>query len=292
MGKPKYPDPPDYAAANREAIMADIETLPIRKEIEAAASLGLSGSYVDPDTGEERAYDFSGFSDVDQQRELLDFAKESAAELAQTELDIRREFGSQYVEQSLAELEQSDPIGFEIRKQLGEEALKELGLGYDLGDELTNQIQQGVRGAQAARGNLFGSAPVAEEAFAIGDAAVRLRQQRLGNAASFLQGVTPVAQFSQISGAQAGANPFNPMMPQQGIGLNPNAGAQGTQFALGRYQQQSNNATNAAAGGIGQTLLGAVGGVAFSGLTGGLGGALTGAGFQQGAGEALGGMFR
>lgn len=164
-----------------------------------------------------------------------------------------------------------------------------LGLGYDLGDDLTDQIQQGVRGAQAARGNLFGSAPVSEEAFAIGDAAVRLRQQRLGNAASFLQGVTPVAQFSQISGAQAGANPFNPMMPQQGVGINPNAGAQGTQFALGSYQQQSNNATNAAAGGIGQTLLGAVGGIAFTGLTGGAGGMLTGAGFNQGAGKALGG---
>jgi hypothetical protein len=34
------PNAPDYAAANREGVMADIETLPIRRQIEAAARMG------------------------------------------------------------------------------------------------------------------------------------------------------------------------------------------------------------------------------------------------------------
>ena len=39
-GGPDAPETPDYAAANREGIFTDIETLEVRKKIEAAAKLG------------------------------------------------------------------------------------------------------------------------------------------------------------------------------------------------------------------------------------------------------------
>jgi hypothetical protein len=291
MSSPKTPPPPDYAAANREGIEADIETLPVRKLIEAAARMGTRATYTDPD-GNEKTVDFTGFGDIDQTRQQLEFLAESADTLAEAQISTQEKFGERFIAQRMKELEQSDPLGTKVRKMLGEEAIKDLEAGYGLGDELRSQVEQSVRGAQAARGNILGSAAGQAEAFALGDAAIRLRQQRLANAASFLSGVTPVAQFGAISGAQQGAAAFNPMGIQQGIGINPNAGQLGTQFAMNSYQQQSQNAIAKAQNNPWNTVLGAVGGVAMSGLTGGLGGMMAGSGssFISGFGKGIGGQ--
>ena len=92
-----------------------------------------------------------------------------------------------------------------------------------------------------------------------------MRQQRLANAASFLSGTTPVSQFGQISGAQGGASPFNPVGIQSGLTLNPNAGAQGQQFAMNTFNQQMNYAANQQP--IGYQLLGLGTGVAAGKIT-------------------------
>lgn len=291
FSKPKTPDPPDYAKANRAAILADIETLPTRKLVEAAARLGTTATYTDS-KGNEKTVDFTGFGDIDQTRQQLEFMVESADTLAEAQISTQEKFGERFITQRMKELELSDPMGTKVRKMLGKEAVKDLEAGYGLGDELRNQVEQNVRGAQAARGNILGDAAGQAEAFALGDAAIRLRQQRLANAASFLSGVTPVAQFGAISGAQQGAAAFNPMGIQQGIGLNPNAGQMGAQFAMNSYQQQSQNAIASAQMNPWNTVLGAVGGTAFSGLSGGVGNMLTGGagGFKGGFGNALGGM--
>lgn len=47
-GSPEAPTPPDYAAANREGIYADIETLPLRRLIESASSGGRKIQYQTP----------------------------------------------------------------------------------------------------------------------------------------------------------------------------------------------------------------------------------------------------
>lgn len=290
MSSPDPPAPPDYAAANREAILADIETLPLRKKIESAARMGGSVTYTDPDGVEQHA-DFSGFGDIDQSRQQLDFLGESARKIAESQLSIQEEFGDQFVDQRLKELERSDPIGAEVRRKLGQEAIKDLDAGFGMGDDLRNQVVQQVRGSQAARGNILGNAAGQAEAFAVGDAAIRLRQQRLANASSFLSGVTPVAQFGSISGAQNGAAGFNPVGIQNGMAQNQNAGQMGTNFAMSSYQQQSQNAFNSASMNPMNTFMGALGGVAFTGLTGGVGGALGGGDstFRSGFANAIGG---
>lgn len=292
MSSPKPPDPPDLAAANEAAVYADVETLPIRKMIESAAALGTSVTYTDPQTGEQKTADFTGFGDIDQSRAQLEFMAESASTIARSQLDVQKEFGEEFIKQRIKELELSDPQGTEIRRMLGEEAKKDLQAGYGLGDELRQEVTQAVRGAQAARGNIMGDANAAAEAFAVGDAAIRLRQQRLANAASFLSGITPVAQFGAISGAQQGAAGFNPMGIQQGVGLNPNSMQIGATFAQQSYQQQSQNAFNSAKMNPWNTVLGAVGGAVTSGVMGGFGNMMTGGagGFTGGFGNAWGGM--
>ena len=185
---------------------------------------------------------------------------ESADKMAETMLNVQQKYGKEFIQQRMEELKAADPTGYEVRQMLGEAAKEDLALGTQLSPEMRNQVEQQERAAQAARGNIYGSAPAAAEAMAVGDAGFRMRQQRLANAASFLSGTTPVSQFGQISGAQGGASPFNPVGIQSGLTLNPNAGAQGQQFAMNTFNQQMNYAANQQP--IGYQLLGLGTGVA------------------------------
>lgn len=103
--QPAAPAPPDYAAANREAVMADLETLPMRRLIEAQARMG---------TGQ-----FEGLGDADIA------AREYAAQLAfapqatQALLDLQRQYGSDFVDLSRAQAQQYDPTGFALREGFG-----------------------------------------------------------------------------------------------------------------------------------------------------------------------------
>jgi len=252
--------------------------------------MGTTATYTDAD-GNTKTVDFGGYGDIDQTRQQLEFLAESADTLAEAQISTQEKFGERFITQRMKELELSDPLGTKVRKMLGEEAVKDLEAGYGLGSELQSQVEQNVRGAQAARGNILGDAAGQAEAFALGDAGIRLRQQRLANAASFLSGVTPVAQFGAISGAQQGAAAFNPMGIQQGMGLNPNAGQMGTQFAMNSYQQQSQNAIAKAQNNPWNTVLGAVGGAVTSGVMGGFGNMMStsSSDFMKGFGNAWGG---
>ena len=236
-GGPDAPETPDYAAANKEGIFTDIETLEVRKKIEAAAKLGTKVTYIDPRTGTEKTADFSGFGDVDQSRGQLAFASESGDAMAKAALDAQKKYGLDYIAQRDKELQAADPVGYALRKKMGEDITAD-GFGTNLSAAQQQQVTQAERGAQAARGNIFGGAPAAAEAMAVGDAGFRMRQQRLANASAFLAGTTPIAQFGQISGAQQGASQFNPQGIQGGTGLNPNAGQMGTNFALSNWQNK------------------------------------------------------
>ena len=198
-------------AATTEGVKHEAALLVLKKRIEAAARMGEKTPYKDPITGEEKEADFTGVGDIDQTRKELDFAKESADSIAQSMLDIRKKYGTEFVKQSLEELELSDPQFRKVRDALGKAALEDVESGYALAPGMREEIQQAERAGQYARGNVFGAAPAAAEAFGVGNAAFRLRQQRLANAASYLSGTTPVAQFGQIAGAQQGAAPFQPM---------------------------------------------------------------------------------
>jgi len=275
------PNPPNIAGANEAGVWADVETLGIRKLVADAARTGKKVTLQVPTfdaegnkkLGEDKkpilrdvTYDFSGYSDADATREDMEFAGEAADFMAKTMLEVQQKYGKDFVKQRIEELKAADPTGYEVRQMLGEAAKEDLARGTELSPELARQVTQQERAAQAARGNIFGSAPAAAEAMSLGDAGFRMRQQRLANAASFLSGTTPVAQFGQISGAQQGASPFNPMGIQAGIGLNPNAGAQGQQFAMNTYNQRMNYAAQQQP--IGMQLLGMGAGMLGQGIGG------------------------
>ena len=104
---------PDMAAANREAVMASIETFPIQRQIEAASRIGTT---VDVpiyekgvDTGRTRSVDFSGTSDIALTKALGQALADLAPIQAQRELDAAKLYGTQFAEQRRAELQALDP---------------------------------------------------------------------------------------------------------------------------------------------------------------------------------------
>ena len=80
----------------------------------------------------------------------------------------------------------TSPEAEALRRQVEGETAAQLALGSRLGAEEQRQYQQYSRGAQAARGNIFGVAPAVEEAITTGAAGEARRQARYGAASQFL----------------------------------------------------------------------------------------------------------
>jgi len=118
---------PDMAAANREAVYAQAQTFPILRQIEAASRTGGKGTYPVYDASGkvvgERPYDFSGISDIDITRETARALASLAPEQTKQQLDLAKQYGTQFAEQRRAELEAVDPR----RYGLYESFLRDIG---------------------------------------------------------------------------------------------------------------------------------------------------------------------
>lgn len=267
------PEAPNMAGANEAGVWADAETLAIKKMINNAAKFGKKIDLRVPTfdgagnkTGfKDVTYDFKGFSDEDSTRADMDFAAESADKMAKTMLDVQKKYGKDYVKQRMEELKAADPTGYEIREMLGDDAKRGLMAGGRLSPEMDKQVEEAEQYAQTSRGNVYGTAAVASEAMSKGYAGLALKQQNLANAASFLSGNTPINQIGALSGAQAGASPFNPVGIQSGLALDPNAGARGESYMMSGYNTRMNYAANQQP--IGAQLLGLATGVATGKIT-------------------------
>ena len=118
---------PDMAAANREAVYAQAQTFPILRQIEAASRTGGKGTYpVYDSSGKvigERPYDFTGISDIDITRETARALASLAPEQTAQQLELAKQYGTQFAEQRRAELQATDPE----RYKLYEGFLKDIG---------------------------------------------------------------------------------------------------------------------------------------------------------------------
>jgi hypothetical protein len=244
---PPAPEAPNYAAANAAAIEADIRSLPARKQVENLAKLGGKGEVEVPKydkdgqlTGYDKInVDFEGKSDVEVAREFAKFQREEADINAANQLALNKKYAAEYVDAAKDQLQKLDPSGYALREELGRTLQSELAAGTGLTSEEERQVTQSVRGAQVARGNIYGGAPIAQEAIARYGAGVQRQQQRMANVQSYL-GLNPIVQQAGgLSALQQGATPFMQTPIPQGVNVNPAAGQVGTQFALGVYGNQT-----------------------------------------------------
>jgi len=74
----------------------------------------------------------------------------------------------------------------DLRNTIEQEALNQLRLGSTLGAEERRGYEQAIRGAQTARGNIFGLGPAVQEAAQIGAAGEQRKLARYGAAQQFL----------------------------------------------------------------------------------------------------------
>ena len=124
---------PDIAAANREAVMASIETFPLQREIEAASRIGAKVRvpiYKDgKETGQFREVDFKDVSDIAQTKAIGQALADLAPVQAQRELEAAQKYGTQFAQQRRAELQALDPerYGTATEPGLYAQFLKDIG---------------------------------------------------------------------------------------------------------------------------------------------------------------------
>lgn len=240
-------------------------------------------------------------------RDQLKFAPLLAAGQLQTDQQIApqeaqllaqtyAEAAPQIANTNMSILGKIDPESINARKLYGADVTRDLGQETQLGPDLENQIQNQIRGAETARGNIQGNAPVSAEGAFKGQAALNLYQQRLGNVDAFLRAPTPEDHFGSLLGAgaapvaqlassqieptsslyspelglQLGQNDYSSNLNQWSSMYNPGAGAGGSNPWMGALSGAGAGAgTGAAIGtaiypGIG-TLIGAGVGAAAGG---------------------------
>ena len=153
MGKssPKAPAPPDYAAANREGIYADIETLPIRRLIDYATRAGTAVTYNDPSTGKPITADFTGKGDIDLAKLASTTMGETALQEAGNQLAVQRQYGSQFQDEALKALERQDPAGFAARKELASGLRNEYSTGADPRESDTSRLLRDAAVSESLR---------------------------------------------------------------------------------------------------------------------------------------------
>jgi hypothetical protein len=80
----------------------------------------------------------------------------------------------------------TDPATEALRRDIQDKITAQVALGSQLSADERRQYEQAARGAQTARGNIFGIAPAVEEAVTTGLAGEARLKERLGAASSFL----------------------------------------------------------------------------------------------------------
>lgn len=218
---PDMPATPDPSVSYLQGKQAELENYPLTRQIQAAAQ---NGGKV---TVGGKTYDFSGLSESDFQRQY-------AMAMAGSQLELQKEFGSQYIDQRNKELQQADPEGYASRNQLFDLINRDLGAGQDdtksrqLQDQILADLQKGgtldsqaqanvlnqVRGGQVANGSFLGNAATAQEARGLTSASENQLASRQQAALQFLtSGATP-EDIQYRSNQQGNANLANFMSGQ------------------------------------------------------------------------------
>jgi hypothetical protein len=132
-----------------------------------------------------------GLKEITSFRSFAQLPEERAAQqLYQIDPDSYRtavSLGRQYRDMATQPLgPTTTPETEQLRRTIEEEAINQLQLGSTIGAEERRGYEQAIRGAQTARGNIFGLGPAVQEAAQIGAAGEQRKLARFGAAQQFL----------------------------------------------------------------------------------------------------------
>lgn len=170
------------------------------------------------------------------------------------------------VQQTLDLEKQFDPNRTAIRDAQSAAILGDLsGDTYGLPPGLARETEQSIRGAQAARGNSYGNAPISAEALYKGKTAYDIHNRSIANAGTLLS--TPsISTPDRSSQYTVGAGQGSLSLGQLGV----NFGQQAYQNQLNTPNPWSSALTNAAAGAAAGTAISPGWGTAIGAVAGGI----------------------
>lgn len=213
---PAAPSAPDYGAASREGVYADIDTLDTRRAIENAARLGKSVQIYNPISGAMEVKDFTGLGDADYARQAADLATQQNETVQRQQLALRQQLGVANVQQTREELRAADPAAFDAR--------------MDLSSVLHNQMFEPNETITASDNVRAGATRLADLANAAPTADTRLGEIYKDADASLKSTASDLGQIDQLRALQA-----------------QTAGDNTTRQTLGYLQGQAANDTSPAA---------------------------------------------
>lgn len=258
---PSIQDPNLAAIAG---IQQQAQDYPYSYLVDALAQTGGSGTLTNPANGESQNLDFTGLGTADVQNKvsaqmaqvLLNIQQNYGSQfIAQQLADLKRSDPTGYAAygqlfDSIQKEASQSPPDAPLAAATQDAIKNALAGSQSLTPQELRETQQDVRGNELSKGVFLGNAPAQAEAGAVlqatdqknanaqgaasqylsegvtpSDLAFRSLQQNLRNYGSFINGETPTAEFSSISGAQNGAAP-NPSTGYQTPTLNPGAGAE------------------------------------------------------------------
>lgn len=279
MGTPSAPNAPNPAKSYEQEIAIYLQNLPKLLQAEQDARTTYDPQRIAEQQGLQSQY---GPTQYSQQLDALH-------QLDPTGTGIRDQLGSS-VSSGL-----SSPENQGLYQDIGSQVKSQLDSGYALPKDLESQLEQQIRGAQVARGNVYGDANVSAEGLFKGQNAINFYQQRLGNAEGYLNLTSPTqkaqdnaGQFLGLSTPEQQIGQIQPVQADQSSAYtNPSAGFAGQNFALSNYGNQLGqyNAQTAQGNPWARALSGAASGAA-AGSAGGTWGTVIGA-----AAGAAGGYF-
>jgi len=165
-------------------LVADLQTKLNAVNEDVATTKGLVDNYK-PTTGAEATTALADF------RESMMLPDERALreirQIDPTTADTIETLTKGYAQLAKADIgATTDPATEALRRDIQDKITSQVALGSQLDAEERRQYEQAARGAQTARGNIFGVAPAVEEAVTTGLAGEARLKERLGSATSFL----------------------------------------------------------------------------------------------------------
>jgi hypothetical protein len=175
--------------ARRAAAKVSIDQL--RSDLTSVQSAVTKASQQIADFKPITSADSEGLKQITSFREFAKLPEQRASDqLRQIDPEAYRTavgLGRQYRQMATQPLgATTTPQTEELRNTLEQEALNQLRLGSTIGAEERRGYEQAIRGAQTARGNIFGLGPAVQEASQIGAAGEQRKLARYGAAQSFL----------------------------------------------------------------------------------------------------------
>lgn len=217
------PPPRNYGQETRDTLQAQIDLAPQRFQAESTFQPQYTRLNLDNLTtslrGDGQTPGLLDLYQNDIQPALSRVQNaDRSARIAGEMADLQKYGGE--VTRTLRETSGNAPLIEELNRQ----AMSDLQAGASLDPSLANEVQQGVRAAQAARGFGFGAPDAVAEAFARGQRGVDLRNQRRQFAGN-------VVGLNQATGG-------DPLMalfgrPSQTLGMGQNVVGQGAGFNPG-----------------------------------------------------------